>query len=96
MAPEGVLIIYGGLSGAATPYPHWSAALKGLSLRGWVVSQIWNDAGRFRHFHELLLRGLDGGQLRPVIARTFRLDEIVEAHRYLEANQQIGKIVVTV
>jgi NADPH:quinone reductase len=30
-----------------------------------------------------------------VIARTFPLAEIVEAHRYLESNQQIGKIVVT-
>jgi NADPH:quinone reductase-like Zn-dependent oxidoreductase len=34
--------------------------------------------------------------LKPVIAKTFRLNEIVEAHRYLESNQQIGKIVVTV
>jgi NADPH:quinone reductase-like Zn-dependent oxidoreductase len=31
-----------------------------------------------------------------VIARTFRLNEIVEAHRYLESNEQVGKIVVTV
>ena len=31
-----------------------------------------------------------------VIARTFPLEEIVEAHRYLESNQQFGKIVVTV
>ena len=95
MAPEGILIIYGGLSGAPTPYPHWSAALKGLSLRGWVVSQIWNDAQRFRHFHELILRGLAGGQLQPVVDRTFSLDDIVAAHRYLESNQQTGKIVVT-
>lgn len=95
MAPEGILIIYGGLSGAATPYPHWSAALKGLSLRGWVVSQIWNHPERFRHFHELILRGLADGHLRPVVARTFSLNDIVAAHRYLEANQQIGKIVVT-
>ena len=27
---------------------------------------------------------------------TFPLEQIVEAHRYLESNQQIGKIVVTV
>jgi NADPH:quinone reductase-like Zn-dependent oxidoreductase len=33
--------------------------------------------------------------LKPVIARTFPLAEIVEAHRYLESNQQIGKVVVT-
>jgi hypothetical protein len=28
--------------------------------------------------------------------RTFPLAQIVEAHRYLESNQQIGKVVVTV
>jgi len=33
---------------------------------------------------------------RPIVARTFELDGIVEAHRYLESNTQIGKIVVTV
>jgi len=36
------------------------------------------------------------GRLKPIIAKTFSLDQIVEAHRYLESNQQIGKIVVTV
>ena len=34
--------------------------------------------------------------LKPISARTFPLDQIVEAHRYLESNQQIGKLVVTV
>lgn len=95
MSDEGILIIYGSLSGAATPYPHWSAALKGLSLRGWVAAQIWNHPQRFAHFRDLTLRGLAGGHLRPVIAKTFNLDDIVEAHRYLESNQQVGKIIVT-
>ncbi|MCC6632299.1 MAG: zinc-dependent alcohol dehydrogenase family protein [Gammaproteobacteria bacterium] len=95
MCDEGILIVYGGLSGAATPYPHWSAALKGLSLRGWVASQIWNHPQRFSHFRDLILRGLAGGHLRPVVAKTFTLDDIVEAHRYLESNQQVGKVIVT-
>ena len=96
MADEGVLFQYGGLSGELTPYPHWAAALKGLSVRGWVASAIWNKPERFARAREAILQGLAGGQLRPVIARTFTLDQIVEAHRYLESNQQIGKIVVTV
>lgn len=95
MAPEGTLIIYGGLSGEATPWPHWPAALKGLSLRGWVASQIWNRPDRFAAVHELMLRGLAQGHLKPVIDRTFRLQDMVAAHRYLESNQQVGKIVVT-
>jgi NADPH:quinone reductase-like Zn-dependent oxidoreductase len=96
MAEEGILFIYGGLSGQPTPWPHWPAALKGLSLRGWVASSIWNKPERFARAQDLVLRGLAGGQLKPVIARTFPLSEIVAAHRYLESNQQVGKVVVTV
>ena len=95
MAEEGILFIYGGLSGEPTPYPHWPAALKGLSLRGWVASSIWNKPERFTRARELILRGLEEGHLKPIVARTFPLREIVAAHRYLESNQQIGKIVVT-
>ena len=40
--------------------------------------------------------GLTDGSLKPIIAKTFPFDQIVEAHRYLESNQQIGKVVVTV
>jgi len=95
-AERGVIIIYGGLSGQPTPYPHWSAAIKGLSLRGWVASEIWNKPDRFARYRDMILQGLAEGHLKPVIAKTFPLTEIVEAHRYLESNQQLGKIVVTV
>jgi NADPH:quinone reductase-like Zn-dependent oxidoreductase len=40
--------------------------------------------------------GLASGALKPVIARTFALEAIVEAHRFMESNRQMGKIVVTV
>jgi NADPH:quinone reductase-like Zn-dependent oxidoreductase len=95
-AEEGIIIIYGGLSGRPTPYPHWPAALKGLSLRGWVASSIWNKPEKFARNRDLILRGLAEGRLKPVIAKTFPLGQIAEAHRYLESNQQLGKIVVTV
>jgi NADPH:quinone reductase-like Zn-dependent oxidoreductase len=95
-AEEGIVFIYGGLSGQSTPYPHWPAALKSLSIRGWVASFIWNKPERFARNRDLILRGLADGHLKPVIAKTFPLSQIVEAHRFLESNQQIGKIVVTV
>jgi NADPH:quinone reductase-like Zn-dependent oxidoreductase len=96
MGEDGVLIIYGSLSGQPTPYPHWPAAFKSLSLRGWVLSYITNNPGRFARVKELILRGLAGGQLKPVIAKTFPLSQIADAHRYLESNAQLGKLVVTV
>jgi NADPH:quinone reductase-like Zn-dependent oxidoreductase len=96
MADEGTLFIYGGLSGKETVFPHWPAALKGLSIRGWVASAIWNKPERYARVQNLILRGLADGHLKPVIAKTFPLAQIADAHRYLESNQQLGKIVVTV
>jgi NADPH:quinone reductase-like Zn-dependent oxidoreductase len=84
------------LSGQPTPYPHWPAALKGLSIRGWVASSIWNKPERFNRVQNVILQGLATGHLKPVISRTFPLSQIVEAHRFLESNEQIGKVVVTV
>jgi NADPH:quinone reductase-like Zn-dependent oxidoreductase len=45
---------------------------------------------------EIGQEGLTEGSLKPIIAKTFPLEEIVEAHRYLESNQQISKVVVMV
>jgi len=96
MSPRGILFVYGGLSEQPTPYPHWQSAFKGLSIRGWVASEIWNHPQRFERHKAVILQGLARGKLKPVIARTFPFSQIVEANRYLESNQQIGKVVVTV
>lgn len=39
---------------------------------------------------------LASGQIVPVIDRVFRLEEIVDAHRYMETNANFGKIVLSV
>jgi NADPH:quinone reductase-like Zn-dependent oxidoreductase len=95
LAEEGILFIYGGLSEQPTPYPHWPVALKGLSIRGWVFSAIAQKPERFARVRAVILAGLASGHLKPVIAKTFTLDQIAEAHAYMESNQQIGKVVVT-
>ncbi|MGK7950437.1 MAG: zinc-binding dehydrogenase [Xenococcaceae cyanobacterium] len=40
--------------------------------------------------------GLDSDKLKPILDRIFTLEQIAEAHRYMESNQQTGKIIVTV
>ena len=96
MAKGGILIEYGGLSPDPTPFPLFNVLSRQLTLRGYVVHEIIADPTRLEAAKAFVLDGLASGALRPVIARTFPFDRIVEAHRYLESNQQFGKIVVTV
>jgi NADPH:quinone reductase len=96
MAPEGILFIYGALSPEPTPFPVMQAIVKSLTMRGYILFEIVSDPARFERAKKFIYDALDSGKLKPIIAKTFRLDEIVDAHRFLESNQQFGKIVVTV
>ncbi|UZN50483.1 zinc-dependent alcohol dehydrogenase family protein [Cupriavidus cauae] len=96
MSRGGMLIEYGGLSPAPTPFPLFTVLSKSLTLRGYLVHEIAGDPIRLAAAKAFILRGLEEGELRPVIARTFDFDQIVEAHRYLESNEQFGKVVVRV
>jgi NADPH:quinone reductase len=93
---RGVLFQYGALSPEPTPLPLFEVLRKSLTVRGYILFEVTLDAARLERGKKFVIDGLASGRLKPVIAKTFPLDQIVEAHRYLESNQQIGKIVVTV
>ena len=91
-----IYFIYGGLSPEPTPFPTGAAFMTGLSMRAYTLLEIIGDDARFARGKKYVLDGLASGAFKPVIAKTFKFDQIVEAHEYLESNEQIGKIVVTV
>ncbi|AEH90293.1 zinc-dependent alcohol dehydrogenase family protein [Mesorhizobium opportunistum] len=95
MSPGGILIEYGGLSREPTPFPLAAVLGKTLTLRGYLVHEITGNPVKLEAAKAFILGGLETGTLRPIIDRTFAFDQIVEAHRYLESNEQFGKIVVT-
>jgi NADPH:quinone reductase-like Zn-dependent oxidoreductase len=96
MAQHGILFLYGALSAEPTPLPLMEVIGKSLTVRGYVLFEITGDPQRLERAKKFIVDGLSAGNLKPVIDKTFPLEQIVEAHRYLESNQQIGKIVVTV
>jgi NADPH:quinone reductase-like Zn-dependent oxidoreductase len=95
-AAGGTIIIYGGLSAQQTPFPGGLAMVRGLALRGFTVFEITKDPARLARAKEFIYEGLAKGTLRPTIDRSFRLEDIAEAHRYMEKSEQVGKIIITV
>ncbi|MFB9469571.1 zinc-dependent alcohol dehydrogenase family protein [Nonomuraea salmonea] len=92
VAADGLLIVYGWLDPRPAPLPmNWP-----ITVHGYHVGLVTADPGRMKRARALIEAGLRAGTLKPVIDRTFDLADIVEAHRHLESNTQIGKIVVTV
>ncbi len=95
-AKLGTLFLYGALSTEPTPLPLFGVLGKWLTIRGYVMFEISGDPARLARATKFINDGLAAGTLRPIIARSFPLDRIVEAHRYLESNEQFGKVVVTI
>jgi NADPH:quinone reductase-like Zn-dependent oxidoreductase len=95
-ADLGTIFEYGALSPEPTPLPLMLLIGKRLTIRGYVLMEITHDPTRLERAKQFINQGLADGRLKPIIAKTFPLEQIVEAHRYLESNQQFGKIVVTV
>jgi NADPH:quinone reductase-like Zn-dependent oxidoreductase len=96
MANFGIFFIYGALSTEPSPLPLFDLLIKDLTIRGYKLMEVTTNPVRLERGKKFINEGLADGSLRPIIAKTFPLEKIVEAHRYLESNQQIGKIVVTV
>lgn len=92
----GTFFQYGALDSRDIPVPVMDILGKHLTLRGYELFEITTDSQRLEEAKSFIAQGLSSGALRPTIDRTFAFDEIAEAHRYMEAGTQIGKIVVTI
>jgi len=95
-AQGGMIIEYGALDSEPTPYPLFTALANGLNIRGYTLFEITQNKARLEKAKAYLLPLFNDEKLTPVIDKVFTFDQIQQAHEYMESNQQMGKIVVTV
>jgi NADPH:quinone reductase-like Zn-dependent oxidoreductase len=91
-AHEGVIV----LDRTPTPLNVGEVLFKHLTLRGFELFEITTDDRRRAEAVAFVHDGLAKGELTPVIDKTFPLEAIADAHRYLKAGGQVGKIVIAV
>jgi NADPH:quinone reductase-like Zn-dependent oxidoreductase len=82
---------------------------KALNIRGYWLAEITvpellnghgtaelPDPQRLARAKSYVYNRVKTGQLKPKIAKTFPFEDVVEAYQYMESNEQVGKIVLTV
>jgi NADPH:quinone reductase-like Zn-dependent oxidoreductase len=92
---HGTIYEYGALAPEPTPFPLFTALTKALTVRGYTVRELFVDPKLMAKAEKYVFDHLEKGDFKPRIDRVFPFSQIVEAHRYMESNEQIGKIVVT-
>ncbi|MCZ0984733.1 zinc-dependent alcohol dehydrogenase family protein [Streptomyces diastatochromogenes] len=95
IAPGGFLVVYGALDPRPTPLPN-AQSFPALNSSTYTLFEITTNPERLGRAVAFVNAGLASGSFNPVVDRTFDLAEIADAHRYMAANGQVGKIVVTV
>jgi NADPH2:quinone reductase len=95
-APTANIFLYGLLDPTPVPFPLIPALAKDLTIRTYKLTLITARAERLERAKAWILEHLESGALKPKIARVFPFDQVVQAHRYMESNDQVGKIVISV
>ncbi|XP_069567806.1 quinone oxidoreductase PIG3 [Brachyistius frenatus] len=101
LAVDGRWVLYGTMGGRAV---EGDLLGKLLSKRGHLLSSLLRSrslqykADLVRAFSRQVLPYFSDqpGSLRPVIDSTFSLEDVAESHRHMEANKNMGKIVINV
>ena len=62
---------------------------------GLHIGHLWTERSRLAPVMEMLMSELRAQRIQPVVARTFPLEKASEAHRFIQARQNIGKVVLT-
>jgi NADPH:quinone reductase-like Zn-dependent oxidoreductase len=95
-ATGGVLILYGALSAEPTVIPPFQVFARDLTIRGFALTNLARKDEHLAAVKQFVGEGISDRSLVPTIARTFKFDEIIDAHRFLEASNHTGKSVVSI
>jgi putative PIG3 family NAD(P)H quinone oxidoreductase len=97
LAPLGRLVVLGLLGGATGEMPLGLLVSRRVRVMGSVLRSrpLEEKAALAQRFSREVLPLFADGQLKPVIDAVLRMEEIRDAHRRMERNENIGKIVLS-
>ena len=80
---------------AMKPFEPLSLINRNRGVFGLNVGHLWEERRQLQTLMNLLMTELNAGRLTPIVARTFPLERVADAHRYIQNRSNIGKVVLT-
>jgi len=96
VAENGKVFVYGALSHEPASFPAFDVLMKTPTIRGYSAIEVMGNMEVLIQAITFIDKGLAEEKLKPVIDKVFSIDDIVASHKYLESNNQFGKIVVNI
>lgn len=95
LAPFGRLVVYGLAGGEAASLTNVEILESNRSVIGYYLGSFFPDhMDRIVSAIQRLMELLGAGKLKPLVGKTFSLDETVDAFNYIQSRQSFGKVVV--
>lgn len=111
LAPLGRMVLLGVSSAAPGERRNWWRAARAImqmrsfkpmslinsnrGVYGLNLAHLWEERAELAAAMQMLLQEVSAGRLQPIVAKTFPLDRASDAHRYIQARANIGKVVLT-
>jgi NADPH2:quinone reductase len=92
---EGIIFVYGVLDFRPLTLEAGALLRKQLRIQGYTIGPLLSDPAARARAVDGITRHLERRDFTPVVDSYFPLERIQDAHRHLESNRQIGKVVVT-
>jgi len=68
---------------------------KNRAVFGVNLGHLWHETGKLSSGLQTWFAGIKDGWVRPHVDKTFPFDKVAEAHSYIEARRNTGKVVLT-
>jgi NADPH:quinone reductase-like Zn-dependent oxidoreductase len=111
LAPLGRLIVFGLSSAVSGEQRNlWSAFRAWMStpkfnpmslinrnrgVFGLHLGHLWDEQRQLAPLMSMILTEMSAERLKPVVAKTFPLERVADAHRFIQQRMNIGKVVLT-
>ena len=111
LAPLGRLYLFGASSFASNMNSNLFKTLSILALtpiflpfrlitdnrgvHGINLGKLWGESEKIQSLLSQILYQIEKGQLFPQVDRTYKFDEVAEAHKYMMTRKNFGKVILT-